>query len=92
MSDLLPRIDLVQAPADATDLIVVAHGGSEEASRPAGDWQPGLLRVLRFAQIASEVVPEAAVGLPSVEGWADPSGQPALVVGHRDRSAIAVNR
>jgi len=80
MSGVLPRIDFVQAPDGASDLVVVAHGGDEQSSSPAADWRPALLRVLRFAEVAREVVPKAAVGIARyrVSGWNGPVADPAV--------------
>jgi predicted esterase len=60
-------------------LVILAHGGSEQADRPARDWHSGLLRVLRLGDVAAEAAPYAAVGLLRyrVSGWNGASADPA---------------
>ncbi|MEV6410306.1 alpha/beta fold hydrolase [Kribbella sp. NPDC051718] len=71
-----PRIDLLVAPADATELILLAHGGEEESREPAGAWRPAILRMWSFVPAARAGAPGAAVGLMRYRyrGWngADP--------------------
>jgi len=58
-----PRLDLVSAPAEARDLVLLAHGGQEHSMRDPHDWRAPLLRMWPFAAAARDAVPYAAVGL-----------------------------
>jgi predicted esterase len=66
-----PRIDLLVAPPDATDLVLLAHGGQEGSLEPAGDWRAAILRMWSFVPAARRGAPGAAVGLMRYRyrGW-----------------------
>lgn len=80
MSDPLPRTDLLYGTEDAEDLILVAHGGKEESDKRVGSVRPGLIRVLRFAEVGHKTAPEAAVGLLRyrLSGWNGERADPAI--------------
>jgi len=79
MGERLPRIDILNRPVKAQDLVVLAHGGGEVADGPTHDWHPGLLRVLRFASVVEEAAPSVAVGLLRyrIRGWNGERADPA---------------
>ncbi|WP_344839916.1 dienelactone hydrolase family protein [Kribbella ginsengisoli] len=66
-----PRIDLLVAPSEATELILLAHGGEEDSREPAGAWRAAILRMWPFAPAARAGAPGAAVGLMRYRyrGW-----------------------
>jgi pimeloyl-ACP methyl ester carboxylesterase len=66
-----PRIDLLVAPADATSLVLLAHGGEEGSREAAGAWRAAILRMWPFAPAARSGAPGAAVGLMRYRyrGW-----------------------
>ncbi|TWD79427.1 alpha/beta hydrolase family protein [Kribbella amoyensis] len=76
----LPRVDLVAAPPDATDLILVAHGGMETSTAVAHAWRAPILRMWPFAVAARAAVPGAAVGLMRYRyrGWNEGAADPVL--------------
>lgn len=67
----LPHVEALRSPSRARDLVILAHGGSVQADRPARNWHSGLLRVLQFGDVAAQAAPKAAVGLLRyrVPGW-----------------------
>ena len=67
----LPRLDLLAAPAGASDLVVLAHGGVVDSFDAAGVWRPPILRMWPFALAARSAAPGAAVGLMRYRyrGW-----------------------
>jgi pimeloyl-ACP methyl ester carboxylesterase len=75
----LPLVEALKSPTRATDLVILAHGGSVEADNPARDWHSGLLRVLQFGDVAVKAAPGSAVGLLRyrVCGWNGASADPA---------------
>jgi pimeloyl-ACP methyl ester carboxylesterase len=66
-----PRVDLLVAPADATELIILAHGGEEDSREPAGAWRAAILRMWPFVRAARSGAPGAAIGLMRYRyrGW-----------------------
>jgi predicted esterase len=58
-----PRLDLVSAPAEARDVVLLAHGGQEASRADPHDWRAPLLRMWPFAAAARSAAPGAAVGL-----------------------------
>ncbi|WBQ06459.1 alpha/beta hydrolase family protein [Kribbella sp. CA-293567] len=66
-----PRIDLLRSPADATELILLAHGGQEASLAPTGDWRAPILRMWPFASVAISAARGSAVGLMRYryQGW-----------------------
>lgn len=79
MSSTLPYLEGLRSPRGASDLVILAHGGSVQADRPARDWHSGLIRVLQFGDAAAKVAPDAAVALVRyrVRGWNGASADPA---------------
>ena len=74
-----PGIDLLAAPAGATDLVLLAHGGQADSFKGAGDWRVALLRMWPFATVARAAAPDAAVGLMRYRyrGWNGSDASPA---------------
>ncbi|MEV8374571.1 alpha/beta hydrolase [Kribbella sp. NPDC056861] len=66
-----PRIDLLRSPADATELVLLAHGGQESSLVPTKDWGAPILRMWPFASVAISAAPTAVVGLMRYryQGW-----------------------
>ncbi len=66
-----PRLDIVAGPADARDLVVVAHGGQEHSLEEPHDWRHALLRMWPLAQAAHRAAPGAQVALMRYRyrGW-----------------------
>src|SRR5689334_10542687 len=75
----LPNIEWLRSTTRPRDLVILAHGGSVQADSPARDCHTGLLRVVRFGDIAAGAAPDAAVGLLRyrVSGWNGASADPA---------------
>jgi predicted esterase len=75
----LPGIDLVVAPPEATDLVVLAHGGVVASMAAAGSWRAPILRMWPFALAARSAAPGAAVGLMRYRyrGWNGGEAHPA---------------
>lgn len=74
-----PRIDLLVAPPDATDLVVLAHGGTENSLEVPGAWRGPIMRMWPFALAAAAGAPGAAVGLIRYRyrGWNGDDAHPA---------------
>ncbi|WP_020392651.1 dienelactone hydrolase family protein [Kribbella catacumbae] len=74
-----PRIDLLVAPPDATELVVLAHGGAENSLEVPGAFRPPILRMWPFARAAAAGAPGAAVGLIRYRyrGWNGADAHPA---------------
>ncbi|MET9316851.1 alpha/beta hydrolase [Kribbella sp. NPDC003505] len=68
-----PGVDFVRRPAGATDLVLLAHGGSEHSHADPHRWRPALLRMWPFAVAARAAAPGAAIGLLRYRfrGWND---------------------
>jgi dienelactone hydrolase len=66
-----PRIDVLKSPADATTLVLLAHGGQENSLAATGAWQAPILRMWPFAAAAIAAAPGAEVGLMRYryQGW-----------------------
>jgi alpha-beta hydrolase superfamily lysophospholipase len=77
-----PRLDLVAGPADARDLVVVAHGGQEHSLEEPHDWRHALLRMWPLAQAAHRAAPHAQVALMRYRyrGWNGDEAHPAADV------------
>lgn len=75
----LPRLELLRCPSGASDLVILAHGGSERADQPASDWHRGLMRVVRFGEVSGQAAPGAAVALLRYRfsGWNGARADPA---------------
>ncbi|TDD25233.1 alpha/beta fold hydrolase, partial [Kribbella turkmenica] len=75
-----PGVDLVRNPAGATDLVLLAHGGTENSQAVPQSWQPPTLRMWPFAWAARRAVPSAAVGLMRYRyrGWNGAAADPAV--------------
>ncbi|MFI5711766.1 dienelactone hydrolase family protein [Kribbella sp. NPDC051620] len=73
-----PRIDLLVAPPDATDLVLLVHGGQESSREAAGAWRAAILRMWPFAVAARAGAPGAAVGMmrDRYRGWNGPDADP----------------
>lgn len=73
-----PRIDLLAAPRDATELVLLAHGGQEASVAPAGAWRGAILRMWSFVPAARAGAPGAAVGLMRYRyrGWNGAAADP----------------
>jgi len=76
---MTPGVDLLAAPADATDLVLLAHGGVVDSLATAGSWRPPILRMWPFALAARSAAPGAAVGLMRYRyrGWNGAEAHPA---------------
>ncbi|ADB35037.1 hypothetical protein Kfla_6034 [Kribbella flavida DSM 17836] len=74
-----PGIDLVAAPAGATDLVLLAHGGMENSTAAPHVWRPPILRMWPFAVAARSAAPRAAIGLVRYryQGWNGSAAHPA---------------
>ncbi|MDX6261438.1 MAG: hypothetical protein QOH84_3126, partial [Kribbellaceae bacterium] len=74
-----PRIDLLVAPPDATELVLLAHGGEENSRESADAWRPAILRMWPFAAAARAGAPGAAIGLMRYRyrGWNAAGADPA---------------
>ncbi|QNE22938.1 alpha/beta fold hydrolase [Kribbella qitaiheensis] len=74
-----PGIDLLAAPAAATDLVLLAHGGVVDSFDDPHAWRAPLLRMWPFAVTARAAAPTAAVGLMRYRyrGWNGPAASPA---------------
>jgi pimeloyl-ACP methyl ester carboxylesterase len=74
-----PGVDLVAAPGDATDLVLLAHGGLERSLASPNAWRPPILRMWPLALAARSAAPDAAIGLMRYRyrGWNDPEAHPA---------------
>ena len=68
-----PGVDFVRRPAGATDLVLLAHGGSEHSHADPHLWRPALLRMWPFAVAARAAAPDAAIGFLRYRfrGWND---------------------
>lgn len=79
-----PRLDLVAAPPDARDLVVIAHGGQEHSLEEPHDWRHAILRTWPFAAAAHRAAPAAQVGLVRYRyrGWN----------GEREHAAVDVRK
>jgi predicted esterase len=75
----VPGIDLLAAPADATDLVLLAHGGVVESLAAPHAWSAPILRMWPFAFAARAAAPGAAVGLMRYRyrGWNGGEAHPA---------------
>src|SRR5882757_7830603 len=75
-----PGIDLLAAPAAATDLVLLAHGGEVDSFKDPHDWRPALLRMWPFATTVRAAAPGAAVGLVRYRyrGWNGSAASPAV--------------
>ncbi|TDO49256.1 putative esterase [Kribbella sp. VKM Ac-2527] len=67
------------APSDATDLVLLAHGGLERSLAAPRAWRPPILRMWPLALAARSAAPDAAIGLMRYRyrGWNAPSAHPA---------------
>jgi len=74
-----PRIDLLVSPPSATDLVLLAHGGSEASLEAPGAWRGAILRMWPLALAAAAGAPGAAVGLVRYRyrGWNGANAHPA---------------
>ena len=74
-----PGIDLLAAPSDATDLVLLAHGGLERSLASPHVWRPPILRMWPLALAARSAAPDAAIGLMRYRyrGWNAPEAHPA---------------
>ncbi|WP_112243014.1 dienelactone hydrolase family protein [Kribbella monticola] len=79
MTDAEPWIDLLAAPAGATDLVLLAHGGVVDSFKNPHSWRAPLLRMWPFATAARSAAPGAAVGLMRYRyrGWNGAAASPA---------------
>jgi dienelactone hydrolase len=66
-----PGIDLLAAPAGATELVLLAHGGVVDSFKNPHAWRAPILRMWPFATTARSAAPTAAVGLMRYRyrGW-----------------------
>ncbi|MGW1341961.1 alpha/beta hydrolase [Kribbella sp. NPDC002412] len=73
-----PGVDLVRHPAEATDLVLLAHGGMENSQAVPHTWRPPILRMWPFAWSARAAAPDAAVGLMRYRyrGWNGAAADP----------------
>ncbi|MGZ0151016.1 dienelactone hydrolase family protein [Kribbella sp. WER1] len=73
-----PGADLVRHPTEATELVLLAHGGEEHSYADPHLWRPALLRMWPFAAAARKAAPDAAIGFARYRfrGWND-HGDPA---------------
>ncbi|WP_433009810.1 dienelactone hydrolase family protein [Kribbella sp. CA-294648] len=74
-----PRIDLLKSPPDATQLVLLAHGGKENSVVETGSWRAPILRMWPFAAAAIKAAPGSAVGLMRYryQGWNGAEAHPA---------------
>ena len=74
-----PGIDLLAAPAWATDLVLLAHGGVVDSFRNPHAWRAPILRMWPFATTARSAAPTAAVGLVRYRycGWNGDAASPS---------------
>jgi pimeloyl-ACP methyl ester carboxylesterase len=74
-----PGIDLLSAPADATELVLLAHGGVVESLASPHAWRAPILRMWPFALAARAAAPSAAIGLMRYRyrGWNGGEAHPA---------------
>jgi len=75
-----PGVDLLRHPVGATDLVLLAHGGSEHSSADPHLWSGAILRMWPFAEAVRSAVPEAAIGLMRYRyrGWNGAAADPAV--------------
>jgi pimeloyl-ACP methyl ester carboxylesterase len=75
----VPGIDLLAAPADASELVLLAHGGVVESLAAPHAWSAPILRMWPFALAARSAAPRAAVGLMRYRyrGWNGGEAHPA---------------
>jgi dienelactone hydrolase len=75
----VPGIDLLAAPPEATDLVLLAHGGVVESVAEPHAWRAPILRMWPFALAARAAAPGAAVGLMRYRyrGWNGGEAHPA---------------
>jgi pimeloyl-ACP methyl ester carboxylesterase len=75
----LPGIDLLAAPRGASDLVLLAHGGTVDSLAAAGGWRAPILRMWPFALAARSAAPSAAIGLMRYRyrGWNGAKAHPA---------------
>lgn len=75
-----PGIDLLAAPAGATDLVLLAHGGVVDSFKNPHAWRAPILRMWPFATTARAAAPGAAVGLMRYryQGWNGAAASPAI--------------
>ena len=71
---------MLRHPVGATDLVLLAHGGSEHSSADPHLWSGAILRMWPFAQAVRSAVPEAAIGLMRYRyrGWNGAAADPAV--------------
>jgi len=74
-----PRVDLLAAPAGASDLVLLAHGGEVDSVRDPHSWRAAILRMWPFAVAARASRSDAAVGLMRYRyrGWNGEAAAPA---------------
>jgi dienelactone hydrolase len=74
-----PGIDLLAAPAGATELVLLAHGGEVDSFKDPHARRPAILRMWPFATTARAAAPRAAVGLVRYRyrGWNGAAASPA---------------